>query len=173
MQKKRNKLTQRLGTNLELFSNPHKNIIKRHTTTHSLFKRELLEKQKIQATYQITASTLKTIITKLKHTKTKLKTLIKLLETRLDNVLFRAGVCPTRKSAKQLIVHKKIKLNGIRITKRAKIIKKADIIKTPFIIKATNKHFIYYKNKFKIKKTNYYKKYIKQYNEFLLTRTLT
>ncbi|QSW37834.1 RNA-binding S4 domain-containing protein [Candidatus Vidania fulgoroideae] len=172
MQKKRKKLTQKLGINLDLFSNKHKNTPQKRLIKSSLFKKELLEKQKIQATYQITTSTLKTLITKLKHKKSKLKTLIKLLEMRLDNVLFRAHICATRKAARQLIAHKKIKINGKRENKRARTIKKHDIIKTPFILNNTTKHFIFFKKKFKLIKTNYYKKYVHQYNEFLLTKTL-
>ncbi len=38
--------------------------------------------------------------------------LLQLLEARLDNVVFRLGLAPTRRAARQLVVHKHIKLNG-------------------------------------------------------------
>ncbi|QSW37692.1 hypothetical protein JS520_00775 [Candidatus Vidania fulgoroideae] len=172
MQIKRKKLTQKLGINLELFSNKHKNITKKTLTKYSLFKRELIERQKIRATYQIANSTLKTIVKRLKHTQDKLIAIIKLLEKRLDNVLFRAQICATRRAAQQLIAHKKIKLNGKRETQKAKLIAKNDIIKSPYITNNTSKYFAVFGKKCKVLRTDYYKKYIKQYNKFLLTKTL-
>jgi small subunit ribosomal protein S4 len=38
--------------------------------------------------------------------------LIKLLERRLDNVIFRLGFAPSRKSARQLVLHGHFKVNG-------------------------------------------------------------
>lgn len=38
--------------------------------------------------------------------------LMKLLESRLDNVVFRLGIAPTRRAARQLVNHKHIVLNG-------------------------------------------------------------
>ncbi len=38
--------------------------------------------------------------------------LLQLLEARLDNVVYRLGLAPTRRAARQLVVHKHIKLNG-------------------------------------------------------------
>jgi len=38
--------------------------------------------------------------------------LLKLLEARLDNVVYRMGVSPTRRGARQLVLHKHITVNG-------------------------------------------------------------
>ena len=38
--------------------------------------------------------------------------LLQLLESRLDNVVFRMGIAPTRRSARQLVLHKHISVNG-------------------------------------------------------------
>ena len=38
--------------------------------------------------------------------------LLQLCETRLDNVVFRLGISPTRAGARQLVSHKHILLNG-------------------------------------------------------------
>ncbi|MEM6523911.1 MAG: 30S ribosomal protein S4 [Bacteroidota bacterium] len=38
--------------------------------------------------------------------------LLQLLESRLDNVIFRLGVAPTRRAARQLVLHKHITVNG-------------------------------------------------------------
>ncbi len=39
--------------------------------------------------------------------------LLQLLESRLDNVVFRLGVAPTRRAARQLILHKHITVNDV------------------------------------------------------------
>ncbi|MFM7016073.1 MAG: 30S ribosomal protein S4, partial [Bacteroidota bacterium] len=38
--------------------------------------------------------------------------LLKLLESRLDNTVFRLGIAPTRRAARQLVSHKHITVNG-------------------------------------------------------------
>ena len=39
--------------------------------------------------------------------------LLQLLESRLDNVVFRLGIAPTRRAARQLILHKHITVNDV------------------------------------------------------------
>ncbi|MBN2090191.1 30S ribosomal protein S4 [candidate division KSB1 bacterium] len=43
------------------------------------------------------------------------ETLIHLLEQRLDNIVFRLGFAPSRKSARQLVRHRHIMVNGITV----------------------------------------------------------
>lgn len=38
--------------------------------------------------------------------------MLQLCETRLDNIVFRLGIAPTRRGARQLVSHKHILLNG-------------------------------------------------------------
>jgi small subunit ribosomal protein S4 len=40
------------------------------------------------------------------------ETLLQLLEARLDNTVFRLGIAPTRRAARQLVLHKHIEVNG-------------------------------------------------------------
>src|SRR5690606_34014993 len=40
------------------------------------------------------------------------ETLLQLLESRLDNTVYRLGVAPTRRAARQLVLHKHILVNG-------------------------------------------------------------
>ena len=42
--------------------------------------------------------------------------LLQILERRLDNAVFRAGLAPTRPAARQLVSHGKVQLNGRRVT---------------------------------------------------------
>ncbi|MBU0619426.1 30S ribosomal protein S4 [Patescibacteria group bacterium] len=43
-------------------------------------------------------------------------TLLQLLETRLDNVVFRAGLTPSRSVSRQLVSHGKVLVNGKKVT---------------------------------------------------------
>lgn len=54
--------------------------------------------------------------------------LLRLLETRLDNVVFRLGYARTRKEARQIVGHKLILVNGKRINIPSYKVKAGDII---------------------------------------------
>jgi len=49
--------------------------------------------------------------------------LLQLLESRLDNVVFRMGLAPSRRAARQLVVHKHFKVNGVVCNVPSRIIK--------------------------------------------------
>lgn len=77
---------------------------------------QLLEKQKARLTYGLREKQFRRLFKE--ALKTKGATgyrFLQLLETRLDNVLFRAGLAPTRRSARQLIGHGHIKINGRKL----------------------------------------------------------
>jgi len=52
--------------------------------------------------------------------------LLKLCESRLDNVVFRLGVAPTRSGARQLVSHKHIKVNGELVNIPSYLVKPGD-----------------------------------------------
>jgi small subunit ribosomal protein S4 len=54
--------------------------------------------------------------------------LIKLLEARLDNVVFRLGIAPSRPAARQLVSHKHITVNGVVMNIPSCQLKPGDII---------------------------------------------
>ncbi|MGN6476415.1 MAG: 30S ribosomal protein S4, partial [Flavipsychrobacter sp.] len=54
--------------------------------------------------------------------------LIKLLEGRLDNTVFRLGIAPTRPAARQLVSHKHIMVNGEIVNIPSYQMKPGDII---------------------------------------------
>ncbi len=56
------------------------------------------------------------------------KTLIKLLEARLDNAVFRMGIAPSRPAARQLVSHKHITVNGEVVNIPSYQLKPGDII---------------------------------------------
>ena len=56
------------------------------------------------------------------------ETLLQLLESRLDNTVFRLGVAPTRRAARQLVLHKHILVNGDVVNIPSFTLKPGDLI---------------------------------------------
>ena len=54
--------------------------------------------------------------------------LIKLLESRLDNVVYRMGFAPTRRAARQLVNHKHFRVNGRVVNIPSYLVKPGDIV---------------------------------------------
>ncbi len=54
--------------------------------------------------------------------------LLQLLETRLDNTVFRLGIAPTRRAARQFVLHKHILVNGQVVNIPSYALKVGDII---------------------------------------------
>jgi len=54
--------------------------------------------------------------------------LLQLLESRLDNTVFRLGIAPTRRAARQLVLHKHIIVNGSIVNISSYSLKPGDII---------------------------------------------
>lgn len=57
------------------------------------------------------------------------ETLLQLLETRLDNVCYRAGLANTRQSARQLVNHGHVTVNGRRVDIPSYQVKPGDVVK--------------------------------------------
>jgi small subunit ribosomal protein S4 len=74
---------------------------------------QLAEKQKAKYTYGVLEKQFKNLFDKASR-KTGItgETLMQLLEARLDNVVFRLGIAPTRRAARQLVLHKHVTVNG-------------------------------------------------------------
>lgn len=74
---------------------------------------QLKEKQKVKYTYGLLERQFSNLFKKANRTKGITgEILIQLLESRLDNVVFRLGIAPSRNAARQLISHKHITVNG-------------------------------------------------------------
>ena len=54
--------------------------------------------------------------------------LLQLLESRLDNVVFRLGIAPTRRAARQLVLHKHITVNNVVVNIPSFSVKAGDMI---------------------------------------------
>lgn len=67
---------------------------------------QLREKQKVRRMYGLQETQFKNTFAKaLKQPGRTGETLVKMLERRLDNVVYRLGLAPSRKAARQLVVH--------------------------------------------------------------------
>ena len=77
---------------------------------------QLLEKQKAKYTYGLLERQFYNTFLKASQSKGITgENLLVLLESRLDNVVFRMGLAPTRRAARQLVSHRHITING-RVT---------------------------------------------------------
>ncbi len=54
--------------------------------------------------------------------------LLQLLESRLDNTVFRLGIAPTRRAARQLVLHKHITVNGSIVNIASFSLKPGDVV---------------------------------------------
>lgn len=74
---------------------------------------QLREKQKAKYTYGVLEKQFRNLFEKASRTKgIKGEVLLQLLEARLDNVVYRLGMAPTRAAARQLVSHKHIIVDG-------------------------------------------------------------
>ena len=74
---------------------------------------QLREKQKAKYTYGVLEKQFRNLFEKASRTKgIKGEVLLQLLEARLDNVVFRLGLAPTRSAARQLVSHRHIVVDG-------------------------------------------------------------
>ncbi len=96
----------------------------------SNFGVQLLEKQKARYSYGVTEKQFFNYVKDAMATKgsDSSKGLISRLESRLDNVAYRAGFAATRRQARQLASHGHITVNGRRVTVPSYQVSKGDVI---------------------------------------------
>lgn len=91
------------------------------------YARHLRAKQKARRMYGISESQFRSYYDKAdKGTEPTGLGLLKLLETRLDNVIYRSGFATSRTKARQLVTHGHFKLNGRRVDIPSIILKVGD-----------------------------------------------
>ncbi|PKQ65694.1 30S ribosomal protein S4 [Labilibaculum filiforme] len=90
---------------------------------------QLKEKQKAKYTYGVLEKQFSNLFEKAARSKGITgEVLLQLLECRLDNVIFRLGVAPTRSAARQLVSHKHVTVNGQVCNIPSYSVKAGDII---------------------------------------------
>ena len=90
---------------------------------------QLMEKQKAKYTYGVLERQFANLFDKASR-KDGLtgENLLILLEARLDNMVFRMGISPTRRGARQLVSHKHITVNGELVNIPSYSVKPGDVI---------------------------------------------
>ena len=74
---------------------------------------QLMEKQKAKYTYGVLERQFRNMFEEANRRKGVTgEVLLQMLEARLDNTVFRLGIAPTRRAARQLVSHKHIVVNG-------------------------------------------------------------
>ncbi len=90
---------------------------------------QLMEKQKAKYTYGVLERQFRNLFKKASSKKGVTgEVLFQLLEARLDNVVYRLGIAPTRRAARQLVSHKHIIVNGIVNNVPSASIRPGDIV---------------------------------------------
>ena len=90
---------------------------------------QLGEKQKAKYTYGILERQFSNMFEKASRMKGITgENLLQLCETRLDNMVYRLGVSPTRRGARQLVSHKHITVNGSLVNIPSYTVKVEDVI---------------------------------------------
>jgi small subunit ribosomal protein S4 len=90
---------------------------------------QLREKQKAKYTYGILEKQFRKTFEEASRRKGVTgENLIKLLEARLDNTVFRMGIAPSRPGARQLVSHKHITVNGVVVNIPSFQLKPGDIV---------------------------------------------
>lgn len=81
------------------------------------FGKQLLEKQKVRYMYGITEKQLSKYVKEATQSPSESKNKIfQGLETRLDNIVYRLGIAPTRRFSRQMVSHGHIMINERRVT---------------------------------------------------------
>lgn len=93
------------------------------------FGLQLIEKQRVRFSYGITERQLQNYVKKAEQEKgNTAEKLYGLLETRLDNTVYRLGIAHTRRLARQMTSHGHFLVNGKRTTVPSFTVKAGDII---------------------------------------------
>jgi small subunit ribosomal protein S4 len=135
----RNKIARRLGVDLGLKTNPK--LLERRINTPpgqhgkkgrgkvSDYGTQLAEKQKLKALYGILEKQCKNYyVVASRNPSATGAVLLSLLERRLDNVVYRLALAPTRRAARQLVTHGNVKVNGRKLSIPSYNVKVEDVV---------------------------------------------
>ena len=95
----------------------------------SEYGQQLREKQKAKASYGVLEKQFKTLVDRVSKQKGDTEELLlAMLETRLDNIVYRLGFAKTRFQARQLVTHGHITVNGVKMTIPSYEVEEGDVI---------------------------------------------
>lgn len=93
---------------------PGQHGVSKRRRNKSEYRLQLMEKQKAKYMYGLLERQFANLFDKANRKQGVTgENLLQLLEARLDNTVFRLGIAPTRRAARQLITHRHIELNGV------------------------------------------------------------
>ena len=92
------------------------------------YGRQLLEKQRVRFTYGLSEKQLSKYAKEAYTAKDPSTTLHRMLEMRADSAVYRGGLAPTRRAARQMVSHGHILVNRERITTPSRRLKKGDVL---------------------------------------------
>lgn len=153
MKVKKYKLCRRLGIAVvDKCASPSFDPTKRKTKGRpkhaSDYGKQLIEKQKVRFSYGVSEKQFRNYVDKAINLRVKnsvpSNTLFKLLESRLDNVVYRAKLAPTRRAARQLVSHGHFTVNGTRVTVPSYAVMPKDVVK----VREGSKNGTYFKKEF-------------------------
>ncbi len=91
---------------------------------------QLREKQKIRRMYGLMEEQFRSYFEKaLRRTGRTGETLVKMLECRLDNVVYRLGFAPSRKAARQLVTHGHLMVNDTVVNIPSHLLRAGDVVR--------------------------------------------
>lgn len=104
----------------------HGNKRRRQKSDYAL---QLMEKQKAKYTYGILERQFRNLFKKASSKSGVTgEILLQYLESRLDNTVYRLGIAPTRRGARQLVSHKHILVNGVVTNVPSALLKPGDVV---------------------------------------------
>lgn len=105
---------------------------KKARSSSSEYAKELKEKQKLRNWYNLKENQFRKYVRTTLEARGKIEDagalLIKTLESRLDNVIFRLGFAPSRTQARQMICHRHFSVNDRAVNIPSHLVKKGDKI---------------------------------------------
>ena len=103
--------------------------LKRANRKMSEYGLQLREKQKAKFIYGVLEKPFRNYYAKAKQMEGMTgENLMRILESRLDNVIFRMGLARTRKEARQIVEHKHVLVNGKQVNIPSYLVKAGDTI---------------------------------------------
>lgn len=95
----------------------------------SEYAQQLMEKQKAKYTYGLLERQFANLFRKAVRKKGVTgEILLQLLEARLDNTIYRLGIAPTRRAARQLVLHKHVTVNDTVVNIPSYTLKPGDLV---------------------------------------------
>jgi small subunit ribosomal protein S4 len=93
------------------------------------YKRRLIEKQRLRAQYNIEEKQMRDYVKKaMRRPENPVDALVQLLETRLDAIVYRAGLARTIYQARQFMSHGHIRVNGKKVNVPGQRLKPEEVV---------------------------------------------